>query len=113
MEYTIDFGKVDYNNRGRKTNRITIDVRLEDGRLSICGNIWNSRETDCLSCGQNLEDIATQLRGNKQFNRILAIWRKYQPQRYASRIARSDGIYQDYPGFSRVQNCFYLSQIPL
>jgi hypothetical protein len=77
MKYTIDFGKVDYNNSGRKNCRVTVEVSLEDGRLSICGSIWNPRETDIYSGGQNIDEIAKLLRGNARIQRIKAVWERW------------------------------------
>lgn len=76
MKRTIRFGKVDYNGSGRKNCLVTVDIELEDGRLSICGNIWNPRETDCYSCGQNLDEIV-KLVHTPKMKRIHAIWERW------------------------------------
>jgi hypothetical protein len=77
MKRVIGFGKVDYNNSGRKNCRVTVEIELEDGWLSICGNIWNPRETDCYSCGQNLDTIAELLLSNPKIKRIVTIWKRW------------------------------------
>lgn len=73
---TIDLGKIAYHGT-RKINRVTIDVRLKDGQLSISGTIWNGRGTDCISCGQNIDEIAKLFPLNGQVRRIAEIWRKW------------------------------------
>ncbi|RYD61954.1 MAG: hypothetical protein EOP83_15845 [Verrucomicrobiaceae bacterium] len=77
MRRTIDLGKIAYNRTGRKANRVTIEVELNVGRLSICGNIWNQRETDCVSCGQNIDEIGRLFPNNQMVQRIVAIWDQY------------------------------------
>lgn len=77
MQYTLDFGKVDYNHSGRNNCRVTVDVRLDDGNLSICGNIWNPRETDIYSGGQNLAEIAKLLKANAKIQRVKAVWERW------------------------------------
>jgi len=55
----VGFGKVDFNHSGRKNCAVTVEVEIKDGEkgpgLSICGNVWNPRRTDCYSCRQNID----------------------------------------------------------
>ena len=73
----LSFGKVDYNGSGRKNCRVSIEIKLVDGNLSICGSIWNPAETDLYSGGQNLEEIARLLPDNAKVQRIVEVWRRW------------------------------------
>ena len=77
MKKTIALGKIDYNGSGRKNCAVDIEVTLEDGRLSICGNIWNPRRTDCYSCGQNLHTIAEYFPHDSKVKRIIEVWQRW------------------------------------
>ena len=41
----IIFGNIDFNNKGKNRNLVTIDMKLHNQKeglvLSICGNVWN------------------------------------------------------------------------
>jgi len=81
MKKVIDLGKIAYYNKNRKANRVTVEVELrekENGvkELSICGNIWNSRDTDCYSCGQNLDEIKKYIR-TPMFKKLYRWWKEY------------------------------------
>lgn len=77
IKKVIDFGKVDYLNNGRKDCPVTVEVDLVDGRLSITGNVWNARKTDCYLGGQCREELVKLLRGNSLFQEISAVWDKW------------------------------------
>ena len=81
MKKVLDFGKIDYNNSGRKNCKVTIEVELREKEkglsLAISGNIWNPRGTDCYSCGQNIDEIAELFPYNKKVQRIKEIWEQY------------------------------------
>lgn len=73
----ISFGKVDAYGNGRNNNEVTIEMELKDGRFSASGNIWNSKHTDIISGGQNLDEIKEYLKGNKDYERIYNMWQKH------------------------------------
>lgn len=77
MRRVINLGKVDYTHTGKANCKVTVEVELEGGRLSICGNIWNPRETDIYSGGQNIEEIADLFKGSRKVQRIKAIWERW------------------------------------
>ena len=85
IKKTFDLGKIDYNETGRKINRVEIDVELSGGllknspnySLSICGNVWNMHETDSISCGQNLDGLKPYFKHNKLFNKLWLLWKEY------------------------------------
>ena len=80
MKKVISFGKIDYNGSGYKNCKVTVSVELKDeakGKvLSICGDIWNPRETYVYSSGQNLDTISEYIKTSK-FKKIYEIWKQY------------------------------------
>lgn len=82
MKKTFDFGKIDFNGCGRKINRVTVEVELRtkfNGEIvfSVLGNIWNSKNTDTIVCGQCLDEINNFKKGNSVFNEIYRLWGLY------------------------------------
>lgn len=92
MKRNYSLGKVDYNGRGRKINRVAIEVELreKDGgktvdmtdagkhyELSICGEIWNGSGSDVLSCGQNLDEIAKLFPAHPTVKALVALWKRF------------------------------------
>lgn len=102
---TFDLGKIAYYG-DRAINRVTIELELrkrggeptftiEHGErvptgettpeyleLSICGNVWNSRNTDIICGGQCLEEINKHLskmsfKNIALFKKLLTLWREY------------------------------------
>jgi hypothetical protein len=95
-KWTLDLGKVDANGRGRKANRVTLEVELrrkvndvspyldidlkpckEYTELSICGAVWNAAGSDHQSGGQNHETIAKLFPDNAKVQRLVEIWERY------------------------------------
>ena len=80
MRTTISFGKIDYNNIGRKNHLVTVDLELRETahgiEFSCCGDIWNTRETDIVRGGQCLDTIAKYVK-TPLFREILRFWRLY------------------------------------
>ena len=84
MKKEISFGKIDFDNRGRKLNEVTIEVELreKDGirTLSICGEIWNTRHTDIVCGGQCLDEIneyRDQLKNPELSDELYNLWRAW------------------------------------
>jgi|TARA_R100000482_G_scaffold108938_1_gene51172 hypothetical protein len=77
MKKTIQFGKVDYMNNGKKNCLIEVELNFDGVRFSASGTIWNHLKTDSYSGGQNLDTIKKFLPNNKLFNKIYDIWKKY------------------------------------
>ena len=66
MKRVFEFGKIDFNGKGRKVNRVSVEVNLRETETSYgykyylftaSGEIWNARGTDCVVCGQCLDEI--------------------------------------------------------
>jgi hypothetical protein len=77
MKRIFNFGKIDYNQTGKKINLATVEVNFDGTRFSASGNVWNSKQTDCISCGQNLDDMKEHLKDNKTFLMIYSLWKQY------------------------------------
>lgn len=79
MKKVISFGKIAYN-ENEKVNKVTIEIELEGDEkpvLSICGNIWNSKCTDTVCCGQCLDDLLPHFKNNTKFKEIYRLWKLY------------------------------------
>lgn len=79
MNKIFNFGKIDYNNLGKKNCALEVEVELTDGDkpvFSVSGNIWNHLHTDTYSCGQNLDDIKEYI-NDPTFNEIYQLWNLY------------------------------------
>ena len=75
---TIDFGKIDFNETGRKINLVEIEIELRtDNVLSICGNVWNNLKTDIVSGGQNLDTLKPYFKHDSLFNKLCLLWKNY------------------------------------
>jgi hypothetical protein len=77
MQKKFIIGMVDYENLGRKSNKVEIDVSFDGERFSASGGIWNSRKSDYVCCGQMLEEILELFPENQLVQRIVKVWRKY------------------------------------
>lgn len=81
LQKTFDFGKVDYYGRGRKVNKVDVDVRLYDKGdghlvLGVSGGFWNGRGTDYVCCGQCLDEIA-EFVDDPLFKKIYGWWKNF------------------------------------
>jgi len=78
MYHSFNFGKWDANGNGIKDNLIVVDVKWNEGRLSICGKAWNRLETDTISGGQILDDLQWYMNGgNDTFKKLYVFWKLY------------------------------------
>jgi len=91
---TLVLGKVAYQSKD-KVNEcdFTLELRFKDNainyidlqpvskdkaiELSICGNIWNSKHTDCERAGQCIDTIAELFPARKDVRRIKEVWEQY------------------------------------
>lgn len=76
-EHKLVLGKIDYNNSGRRNCKAVLTWELHEGRFSMCGEIWNPRETDCYCCGQCVDTVAAYFSNNAKVQRMLAIWKRW------------------------------------
>ena len=99
MKFTLNFGKHDYTGNGIKDNLVEVEVELKEKEsnrglhfcpscnsldetfpqvsLSITGSIWNRIKTDCISAGQNLDEIRKLIGENPLMERVHFIWKRY------------------------------------
>lgn len=94
---TLNFGKIDYMNRGRKDCAVDVTVELrkcggekvlghngkETGEycneyieFAASGRIWNHLHTYTYSVGQNLDEIAKYVKA-PVFREVYDFWKKY------------------------------------
>ena len=74
---TIHLGKIDATGNGIKDNAVDIKVRLEDGKFTASGSVWNRLKTDINSGGQNLDEILEYFPDNPTVAMIHTIWKKH------------------------------------
>ena len=63
----------------RRINIPEVELRLiikDDGKpvLSICGGVWNSKQTDYITCGQCLDTMKEFLHSNTLFRTLYKLW---------------------------------------
>lgn len=102
MKKVISFNKIDYNGSGRKNCPVTLEIKVRQRggektftvdpttkeriytgnttptyiELSICGNIWNPRNTDIYCGGQCLDTIAEYIH-SPLFKELYSYWKLY------------------------------------
>ena len=116
---TFNFGKIDYNNSGRKNCLVTVEVELKESEngpvFTASGNIWNSRKTDCYSCGQNLDTIAEYI-NTPLFGEILRLWNAYHlNDMNRGTIAQDEALKecQYKNGYNYTEACEYLKSVDM
>lgn len=73
----FNFGKIDFNQTGKKINLAEVEVKFDGTRFSASGSVWNSKQTDIISGGQNLDEMYQHLKDNKTFLMIYSLWKQY------------------------------------
>lgn len=85
MKTIIEFGKIDYHNRGKKINLVTIEMELKETDkgpvFTASANVWNSEGSDIDMGGQCLQEIYDEFKDQIDkpdlFNIILLIHKDY------------------------------------
>lgn len=80
MKTTIKLGKIDGYGNGRKTCRVTVEVELDDKNVfTASADIWNSRGTGIIRCGQCLDELAqySSIKNNPKFKQVYEWWKKW------------------------------------
>ena len=81
MKKTFDFGKIDFEGRGRKCNAVTVDMEYkEDGdkkRFSVSASVWNSFHSDIVAGGQCLDSLQPYFKLSPTFTEIFRLWKLY------------------------------------
>ena len=76
-EHRYVLGKVDYNKSGRRNCEAAITWSVDNGRFSMCAEIWNPRHTDIYCGGQCVDSVAAYFPHNAKAQRMVAIWREW------------------------------------
>jgi hypothetical protein len=76
---------------------VTVEVNLRDneGRpeFAASANVWNSKMTDYVMCGQCLDDIGQVPQDNDLFKEIVILWKKYHLNgMYAGAAVQEDAL---------------------
>lgn len=74
---TFKFRKIDFNGTGKKINLAEVEVSFDGIKFSASGSVWNSKQTDIISGGQNLDEMYKHLKRNKTFLIIYSLWKQY------------------------------------
>lgn len=81
MKKTFDFGKIDFEGRGRKCNAVTVDMEYkEDGdkkRFSVSAFVWNAFHSDIVAGGQCLDSLQPYFKLSPTFTEIFRLWKLY------------------------------------
>jgi hypothetical protein len=78
MRKTLIIGTLDYNGNGRRNYTASVEWELsDDGRFSMCGNIYHTATRSLRSCGQNLEEIAKAFPHHAKLQRMVSVWREW------------------------------------
>lgn len=81
MKKTIDFGKIDFENRGKALNRVTVEMEYRESegkkRFSVSANVRDCRSSDIICGGQCLDTIAPYMKDNALYCEILRLWELY------------------------------------
>lgn len=58
---------------------LTWELTEENGKttFSACGEVWNHIKTDCISCGQCVDDLAKLFPHDKRAQSIFNVWQAY------------------------------------
>jgi hypothetical protein len=70
-------GKVDYYGNGRANCEAAITWSLENGRFSMCAEIWMPSKRDIECGGQCVDTVAAYFPEDAKAQRMLAIWREW------------------------------------
>lgn len=77
MKKVLNFGKINFENKGN-TNLVTVEMEYKSNEtLSICANVWNSRGSEIIRNGQCLDTIFPYLKENEQYRTIYRLWSLY------------------------------------
>ena len=92
---TFTFGKVAAWPTNRKANEVQVTVSLRTNEYGekcfvASGKVWNTRHTDCIGGGQNLDEIHKWFGEDPLFCEIYALWKKYHLNDFNSGTYRQE-----------------------
>lgn len=124
LSKTFKFNKIAFWNT-RRINTPEIEVELRDTdkgpELSICGSVWNSKHTDCLMCGQCLDELVRvdDLHDNEFFMKLYRWWKKYHLNGMHAGTSKQEKALKEWhhkdkhKAFTYDEDCKYLEHIGL
>lgn len=94
IKRTFEIGKVDYTGNGRKSNLVTINAELKINNqpakqssdlkpvkeyytFSCSADIWNSNKSDCVTCGQILDEVKELFLLDELVFSLHKLWKQY------------------------------------
>jgi len=120
MLNTFNFGQIAYENDIKK-NLVTVEIGLKDdeqGRpcFTASGEIWNSRQSDCVLGGQCLDDIAKYV-DDSIFKKIHRLWKLYHLNDMNAGTQEQDKVIKEWQAqgnkYDYTAACEYLKSIGL
>lgn len=58
-------------------NTCYVQLSLENGNFSACGEIWQHNKRDIISGGQNLDELLHLFPNNKTMQKVHALWKRW------------------------------------
>ena len=122
------FGKVDYNNSGRKNCAVEVEIEYKERHNSFydkdfmeftsMGFIYNPRHTDCYTGGQCLDTIKQFIPDNIIFDKIYRIWKNYHLNGMHAGTPEQERAVEEYRertgrAYNYTEICDYLKSINL
>jgi len=77
MKHKYYLGKCDGGRGGHKYYEAYITWELEDGKFSMCAEVWNHIKMDIIRGGQCVDDVAAMFPNDKKARRMRAIWERW------------------------------------
>lgn len=120
---TFSFNKIAYFGE-KRVNLPEVEVELEYTEkgpvLSICGSIWNSKQTDYVCCGQCLDTMMkfSSLANNTLFKKLHNLWKNWHLNDVCAGTVKQEDALKDaikagHKFCSYEDECKYLDSIGL
>lgn len=77
MAHRYVLGKVDYLENGRANCEAALTWSVENGRFSMCGEIWQPSKRDTLTGGQCIEEVVKLFPNDAKAQRMAEVWRRW------------------------------------
>lgn len=80
MKRKFDFGCIDFENRGKALNCVTVEMeykeKVGEKCFSVSARVWDARHSNCICGGQCLDTIAKYVE-DPVFKEIYRLWKMY------------------------------------
>ena len=123
LKHNFEFGKIDYNNSGRKNCPTVVELELRTRHnsmldkpyieLSICGGVYNPRRTDYYTCGQCLDTLKEYIGTNPVFNKLYKWWKSYHLNGMHAGTEEQEKALENCPSHDYKERCEYLKSVNL